>query len=136
MAGLDQPFDQVAHFVDMPRRARLDCRRQAAERGDVFVKLPVGQFGDLADRFVERQVWIFLRRPRIDLVVDVGDVGKVSIAPVLLPSTPLVPAGPSGGHFETDKKDLIYLLNKIQNRVSHCRIFSALLFGMPGPPES
>ncbi len=51
---------------------------QAAERGDVLMELAVGGLGDLADRFVERQAGIFLRRPRVDLVVDVGDVADVS----------------------------------------------------------
>ena len=51
--------------------------RQAAERGDVLVELPLGLFGDLADRLVQRQIGIFLRRARVDLVVDVGDVAHI-----------------------------------------------------------
>jgi hypothetical protein len=58
-------------------RARLDGRRQAAESRDVLVKLRVGFRGDAADRLVERQVGVLLRRARIDLVVDVGDVADV-----------------------------------------------------------
>ena len=58
--------------------ARLDGRRQAAERGDVLMELPVGGLGDLADRFVERQAGEIRRRARVDLVVDVGDVANVS----------------------------------------------------------
>jgi len=50
---------------------------RAAERGDVLVELLIGFFGDLADRFIERQVRIFLRRAGVDLVVDVGDVAHV-----------------------------------------------------------
>ena len=58
-------------------RARLDARAQAAERIDVVVELPLGLLGDGADRLVERQAGIFLRRPRVDLVVDVGDVAHI-----------------------------------------------------------
>ena len=78
VAGCDQPLDQRAHFGDVLGGARLDARRQAAERGDVLVELLVGLFGDLTDRLVERQAGIFLRRARVDLVVDVGDVADVS----------------------------------------------------------
>ena len=52
-------------------------RRQAAEGGDVFVELPVGLLGNLADRLVEPQIGIFLRRARVDLVVNVGDVAHI-----------------------------------------------------------
>ena len=33
--------------------------------------------GDLADRLVQRQLGIILRRPGVDLVVDVGDVADI-----------------------------------------------------------
>ena len=55
VAGRDQPLDQRAHLGDVLGGARLDRRRQAAERGHVLVKLPVGFFRDPADRLVERQ---------------------------------------------------------------------------------
>ena len=77
VAGGDQLLDQRAHLGDMLGRARLDGRRQAAERGHVLVELLVGFFRDLADRLVERQAGIFLRRARVDLVIDVGDVAHV-----------------------------------------------------------
>ena len=77
MPDFDQAFDQRSALGDVIGRARLDGRRQAAERGDVLVKLPVGFLGDLADRLIERQVGIFLRRARVDLVVDVGDVADI-----------------------------------------------------------
>ena len=42
MPGGDKPLDQRLHLQDMLGRARLDRRRQAAERGYILVKLPVG----------------------------------------------------------------------------------------------
>ena len=48
-----------------------------AESGDVVVELLLGRRRDLADRLVQRQVGIVPRRPRVDLVVDVGDVAHV-----------------------------------------------------------
>ena len=59
-------------------RARLDRRPQATECIDVIVKLLFGQFGDLADRLVQRQAGKIPRRAIVDLVVDVGDVADVS----------------------------------------------------------
>jgi len=41
------------------------------------VVLLVGDRRDLADRLVQRQVGVFLRRARVDLVVDIGDVAHV-----------------------------------------------------------
>ena len=77
VAGFDQPLDERTHLGDVLGRARLDRRRQAAQRGDIFVELPVGRFGDLADGLVQRQRRKFLSGARIDLVVDVGDVADV-----------------------------------------------------------
>ncbi len=77
MTGGDEPLDQGPHLRDVLGRARLDGRRQAAERGDVLVELLLGLLGDRADRLVQRQVGIFLGRPRVDLVVDVGDVAHI-----------------------------------------------------------
>src|SRR6185312_5488065 len=77
VAGFDQPLDQRPHLADVLGGARLDGRRQAAERVDVVVKLLVGFFGDLADRLIERQAGIFLGGAGVDLVVDVGDVAHI-----------------------------------------------------------
>jgi hypothetical protein len=55
VAARDQLFDDRTHLGDMFGRARLDGRTQAAERVDVGVKLLFSLFGDLADRFVQRQ---------------------------------------------------------------------------------
>ena len=77
VAGGDEPLDQRPHLRDVLGRARLDGRPQAAERIDVLVELALGLLRDGADRLVERQVGIFLRRPRVDLVVDVGDVAHI-----------------------------------------------------------
>ena len=57
--------------------ARLERGTQAAERGDVLVELPLSLLRDPADRLVQRQVGIVLRRARVDLVVDVGDVAHI-----------------------------------------------------------
>ena len=71
----------------MLRRPRLDGRRQAAERRDVVVELLLGLLGDAPDRLVQRKVGIVLRRPRIDLVVDVGDVAHIGdvLGPIEVP---------------------------------------------------
>ena len=63
---------------------------QRTERPHVLMELRLGLLGDLADRLVQRQVGIVLRRPRIDLVVDVGDVADIGdmIGPVEVPQQP------------------------------------------------
>ena len=76
-AAVNELVDHGAHFFDILSGARLDVRRQAAERGDIFVELPLGRFRHLGDRFVERQVREVAGSARIDLVVDVGDVADV-----------------------------------------------------------
>ena len=76
-AARRQPLDQRDHLGDMRGRARLMGRRQAAERGDVVVELPLGRLGYARDRLVERQVGEVARGARVDLVVDVGDVAGV-----------------------------------------------------------
>ena len=76
-ALLDQRFDHRRHLGNMLGRARLDGWRQAAERRDVFVKLLLGLLRDLADGFVQRQIRKVLCRPRVDLVVHVGDVADI-----------------------------------------------------------
>src|SRR6516225_12217963 len=65
-------------------RARLDGRRQAAERCNVALEIPVGFRRQIADRDAE------LSRPRIDLVVHVGDVARVGdvLWPVNVPQQP------------------------------------------------
>ena len=37
----------------------------------------LGFLRDRSDRFIERQVWMFLSRPCVDLVVDIGDVAHI-----------------------------------------------------------
>ena len=71
VAGRDQPLDQRLHLLDVLGGARLDGRRQAAQRRDVLLEVLVGLFGQVADRDAA------LRRARVDLVVDVGDVADV-----------------------------------------------------------
>ena len=70
--------DAIRRSIGVPRlgdvlgRARLDGRRQAAERRHVLLEVLVGGLGELADRNTP------LRRARVDLVVDVRDVAHVS----------------------------------------------------------
>ena len=77
MAGFNQPLDQRAHLGNVFGRPRLYRRRQTTERGDIFVKLPVGCFGDFPDGFVQRQRWIVLRGARVNLIVNVSDVADI-----------------------------------------------------------
>jgi hypothetical protein len=73
----NEALDQRLHFIDMLGRARLDRRRQAAELSDIVVKLLVGLLGHPADCFVQRQVRVFFRGARVDLVVDIRDVAHI-----------------------------------------------------------
>ena len=50
---------------------------ETRKRIDVLVKLPFSFLGDKADRLVQRQLGIFLRGARVDLVVHVRDVAHV-----------------------------------------------------------
>ena len=77
VTGFHQPLDQRAHLGNVLGRARLRAWRQAAERRGILVELPIGLFRDLADRLVQGQRRIFLRRAGVDLVVDVGDVTDI-----------------------------------------------------------
>ena len=77
VARSDETLDQRLHLLDMLGGARLDRGWQAAERGHVLVKLPVGCLGQATDRLVQRQAGMFLGGARDDLVVDVGDVADV-----------------------------------------------------------
>ena len=81
VAAFHQPLDQHLHRLDMLGRARLDRRRQAAERVHVGFEILVGLFRQLADGNAA------LGRARIDLVVHVGDVAHVSdvLRPVEMP---------------------------------------------------
>ncbi len=90
MAPRHQRLDQRLHLRDVLGRARLHARRQHAERGDVLVELALGLLGDAANRLVQRQVAVLLRGPRVDLVVDVGDVAHVGdvVGPVDVPQQP------------------------------------------------
>ncbi len=76
-AAGDQPLDHRPHRVDILGGARLVGRGQAAERGDVLVKLPLGRFRHPGDRLVERESGKVAGGARVDLVVDVGDVARV-----------------------------------------------------------
>ena len=73
----DQLLAQLAHLGDVIGGARLDGRRQHAERGNVLVELLGGLGGQLLDRRDRVHVGIALDRPRVDLVVDVGDVARI-----------------------------------------------------------
>ena len=76
-AAGDEPFDHRSHLLDVLGGARLFGRRQAAKGCNVLVELALGRFRHLGDRLVKRKVGIVARRPRVDLVVDVGDVADV-----------------------------------------------------------
>ena len=76
-AARDEALDHRPHRRDVVGGARLDRRRQAAERRDVILELAARRLGDLGDRFVKRQIGIVARRARVDLVLDVGDVAGV-----------------------------------------------------------
>ena len=71
VAGRDEPLDQRLHLGDMLGRARLDGRRQAAERRHVLAEVRVGAFGQFADGDPA------LGRARVDPVVHVGDVAHI-----------------------------------------------------------
>ena len=105
IAGGDQPRDQRLHFIDMLGGARLDIRRQAAERGDVLPEVLVGLFGQLTDRDAA------LGRARIDLVVDVGDVADVfdMILAVAVPQQPVE-------HVEHDDRPRIADMGEVIDR--------------------
>jgi hypothetical protein len=76
-ALLDQPLDHRLHLSDVLGRARPHARIEHAERCHVLVELRLGLLGDAPDRLVQRKVRVFLCRPRVDLVVDVGDVADI-----------------------------------------------------------
>ncbi len=76
-ATLHQLLDDGAHVRDMLGRARLDCWAEVTQRIDIVMKLLLGLFRDLADRFVQRQAGKIPRGTVVDLVVDVGDVADV-----------------------------------------------------------
>ena len=84
----DQPLDHRLHLLDMLGGARLDRRLERAERAHVLVELRLGLLGDAPDRLVQRQIRIVFRRPRVDLVVDVGDVADIGdvLRPIDVPA--------------------------------------------------
>ena len=86
-------------------------RPQAAERVDVLVKLALGLLGDQPDRLVQRQVGIFLRRARVDLVVDVGDVAHIGdvVGAVEVPQQP-------EQHVEHDDRPCIADMGEVVDR--------------------
>ena len=74
VATFYEALDQHFHWLDVLGGARLDRRRQAAERVHVSFEILVGLVRQLAN-------WnVALGRARIDLVVNVGDVAHVSDA--------------------------------------------------------
>ena len=76
-AAGDQPLDHRPHRVDILGGARLVGRREAAERGDILVELPLRRFRHFGDRLVERESGKVAGGAGVDLVVDVGDVARV-----------------------------------------------------------
>ncbi|MCY1217768.1 hypothetical protein D9M72_296970 [compost metagenome] len=72
-----QLFDDFDHLRDVVGRPRLHVGIEAAERFGVRQKLRFGLLCHPPDRFIERQGRIVAQRPRIDLVVDVGDVAGI-----------------------------------------------------------
>lgn len=77
MAAGDQLLDEVDHFRDVVGGARFDGRRKAAERGHIFMELVGGLFRHRMDGVVQRQMRIIPQRPRVDLVVEIGDVAGI-----------------------------------------------------------
>ena len=73
----DQALDHRLHLRDMLGRPRLHIRLKTAERGHVGMKLRLRRLGDAPDGLVQGKARILLGRPRIDLVVDVGDVANI-----------------------------------------------------------
>ena len=118
MAARDQLLDQRHHVgLAVGARqhefggARLDGRRQAAERCDIGLKLVGGLFGDLADRLVQRQPRKVPRRARVDLVVDVGDVADIGDVVVAID----MPQQPEQ-HVEHDDRPRIADMGKVVDR--------------------
>ena len=117
IAPLDQLADEADHVfrrivaADVLRRPRLVCRREAAEGGHVLVELLLRPRRHLADRLVQRQVRIFRRRPRVDLVVDVGDVADIShvLRPVEMAEQP-------EEHVEDDQRPRIADMGEVVDR--------------------
>ena len=79
-AARDEPLDHQAHLRDMLSRARLDGGGERAERAHVFVELALGRLRHLGDRLVERQGRMVTLGPRVDLVIDVGDITDIDDA--------------------------------------------------------
>src|ERR1700730_10012601 len=73
----DKTLDQHLHRFDMLGCTRLDAGRQASERLHILMELPLGPFRERADGLVQRAVGIFFGRPRVDLVVHIGDVAHI-----------------------------------------------------------
>ena len=101
----DELFDHRYHLCDMVRRARLDRRRQAAERLGVLVKDRRHLVGQHAD------IDAALRRPRVDLVVDVGDVADIGdmLRPKFMPQQ-------TEQHVEDDQHAAVADVQMIVNR--------------------
>ncbi len=91
MAIGDQRFDQRDHLGDMAGGARLDVRRQAAERGNVLMILFGRGFGHPDDGIAYRNVRIVAHGPRIYLVVDICDVAGIGdvIRPIDMAQQPV-----------------------------------------------
>ena len=126
--AFDQPIDQRDHLLDVFRSARLDGWRQAAERRHIGVVLRRGPLRKLADRNA------FLRRPGVDLVVDVGDVAGVNHM-----LRPIDVAQHAEEHVEHDGRPAVADMGKIVNRrTAHIHAHGLSIerlenFLLPGP---
>ena len=111
MAFVDERRNHRDHLGDMLRRPRLCRRLQTTKCVDIFAVLFPRRLGDLADRLVERQVGIILRRAQNDLVVNVGDVADIGdvVRPVEM-------AKQAEEHVEDDDRPRVADMGKIVDR--------------------
>ena len=61
----------------MSGAARLNRWLQHAERLDIGMELRRRPRRDLGNRVIQRQIRVFFRGPRVNLVIDVGDVAGI-----------------------------------------------------------
>ena len=105
VALIDQLLDHRLHRLDVFGGARLEARRQAAERLHVLGEIAIGPLRQLADRNAE------LGRARVDPVVDVGDVAHVDDAIV-----PIEMAQQPEQHVEDDDRARVADVGEIVDR--------------------
>ncbi len=77
MAFFDQYTDHINHALNMFRGAGLFCGVEAAQRSRVGEILVRRCFRHFADGVVQRQARKIPQCPRVDLVIDVGDVAHI-----------------------------------------------------------